>query len=43
MDLPLKQIAENLELTESDVKNRLYRTKKEVVQKFKEGGDLNAR
>ena len=43
MDIPIKEIAEELELTESNVKNHLYRTQKELKDKFKKGDDYNVR
>lgn len=43
IDIPIKEIAEGLELTESNVKNHLYRTQKELKDKFKKGDDYNVR
>ena len=43
MDIPIKTIAEDLELSESNVKNYLYRTQKELKKKFKKGDDYNVR
>ena len=43
IDIPIKEIAEELELTESNVKNHLYRTQKELKDKFKKGDDYNVR
>ena len=43
IDIPIKEIAEELELTESNVKNYLYRTQKELKEKFKKGDGYNAR
>ena len=42
IDIPIKEIAEELKLTESNVKNHLYRTQKELKEKFKKGYDYNA-
>ena len=41
MELPIKIIANELNMTESNVKNYLYRTKKELKETFMEGGDSN--
>ena len=43
MDIPIKTIAEYLEITESNVKNHLYRTQRELKAKFKKGDDYNVR
>ena len=43
MDISIKTIAEDLELTESNVKNHLYRTQRELKAKFKKGDDYNVR
>ena len=43
MDIPIKTIAEDLGLTESSVKNHLYRTQKELKDQFKKGDGYNAR
>lgn len=37
LDIPIKEIAVELNITESNVKNQLYRTKKELKNKFKKG------
>ena len=42
MELPIKVIANELNMTESNVKNYLYRTKKELKETFMKGGDSNA-
>ena len=42
MELPIKVIAKELNMTESNVKNYLYRTKKELKETFMKGGDYNA-
>lgn len=43
LGLPIKTIAYDLEITESNVKNNLYRTKKELNEIFQEGEDYNAK
>ena len=43
IDIPIKEIAEELELTESNVKNHLYRTQRELKDKFKKGDDYNVK
>lgn len=43
MDIPIKEIARELTFTESNVKNHLYRTKKELKEKFKKGDDYYVR
>lgn len=43
MDIPIKTIAEDLEITESNVKNHLYRTQKELKEKFKKGDGYDVR
>ena len=37
IDVPIKEIAEELKITESNVKNHLYRTQKDLKERFKEG------
>ena len=39
MEIPIKTIANDIGLTESNVKNHLYRTQKELKEKFKKGDD----
>lgn len=41
MDATIKEIAEELNITESNVKNHLYRTLRELKEKFKRGDDNN--
>ncbi len=43
MEIPIKTIADSMQMTESNVKNHLYRTQKELKQKFKKGDGYNAR
>ncbi|MBP3255209.1 MAG: sigma-70 family RNA polymerase sigma factor [Clostridia bacterium] len=43
MELPIKVIAKELKMTESNVKNYLYRTKKELQETFMEGGNIDAK
>lgn len=43
MEIPIKTIANDIGLTESNVKNHLYRTQKELKEKFKKGADYNVR
>lgn len=43
IDIPIKEIAKELELTESNVKNYLYRTQKELKEKFKKGDGYNVK
>ena len=37
MEVPIKTIAKDMNITESNVKNHLYRTQKELKEKFKKG------
>lgn len=41
MELHIKTIANNIKITESNVKNHLYRTLKELKEQFKKGDDYN--
>ena len=43
LDLPIKTIAKDLEISESNVKNNLYRTKKELKNNFQKGEDCNGK
>ena len=43
MELPIRTIANDMKITESNVKNHLYRTQKELKEKFKKGDDYNVR
>ena len=43
MDIPIKTIAEDLGFTESNVKNHLYRTQKELKDKFMKGDGYDVR
>jgi RNA polymerase sigma-70 factor (ECF subfamily) len=43
MDIPIKTIAEDLKITESNVKNHLYRTQKELKKNFMKGENYNVR
>lgn len=43
MENSIKTIANDIGLTESNVKNHLYRTQRELKEKFKKGDDDNAR
>lgn len=43
MELPIRTIANDMKITESNVKNHLYRTLKELKEKLKKGDDYNVR
>lgn len=43
IDVPIKEIAEELKLTESNVKNHLYRTQKDLKERFKKGERQNVK
>ena len=43
MEIPIKTIAEDMQITESNVKNYLYRTKKELKEKFMKGDNYDVR
>ena len=43
IDVPIKEIAEELKLTESNVKNHLYRTQKDLKGRFKKGERQNVK
>ena len=43
IDVPIKEIAEELKLTESNVKNHLYRTQKDLKEGFKKGERQNVK
>ena len=43
MELPIKTIANDMQITESNVKNHLYRTQKELKEKFNKGGNYNVK
>lgn len=42
MEISIKAIADDLQITESNVKNHLYRTQKELREKFRKGDGYNA-
>lgn len=43
MEISIKEIAIEMEFTESNIKNHLYRTQKELKEKFKKGDNYNVR
>ena len=43
IDVPIKEIAEELKLTEPNVKNHLYRTQKDLKERFKKGERHNVK
>lgn len=43
IDVPIKEIAEELKLTEPNVKNHLYRTQKDLKERFKKGERQNVK
>lgn len=43
IDVPIKEIAEELKITESNVKNHLYRTQKDLKERFKKGERHNVK
>lgn len=43
IDVPIKEIAEELKITESNVKNHLYRTQKNLKERFKKGERQNVK
>ena len=43
IDVPIKEIAEELKITESNVKNHLYRTQKNLKERFKKGERHNVK
>lgn len=43
MEISIKAIADSMQMTESNVKNHLYRTQKELKEKFEKGDGYNAR
>ena len=43
MEIPIKTITEDMQITESNVKNYLYRTKKELKEKFMKGDNYDVR
>ncbi len=43
LEIPIKTIANDIGITESNVKNHLYRTQKELKEKFMKGDGYNAR
>ena len=43
IDVPIKEIAEELKITESNVKNHLYRTQKDLKERFKNGERHNVK
>ena len=43
IDVPIKEIAEELKITESNVKNHLYRTRKDLKERFKKGERHNVK
>jgi len=43
MEFSIKTISNDMQMTESNIKNHLYRTKKELQHIFKKGDDCNVR
>ena len=43
IDVPIKEIAEEFKLTEPNVKNHLYRTQKDLKERFKKGERHNVK